>query len=1004
MTKNMFSMKQCKRALSVVLTTVLMVTLSGCASTADKNPTGGLDTDAVYAKSSNFTLTQGALYTELKHNSLSYLTNQIELATFNDYLPKVVYDDKQEELLAEYMLEAIYGTSDEDDIADQSKKDRELAVTKYIDFMYTNGITVTKAQLETAINVETMKGSDAFKNNDVREYYKINIAKYLYAVDCLEKEIEEKNKEAEKDDEVSPYFTDQDIANYYDNNYKYDYDEDINAVIIRFMNQNEANNVLRKFGIKTYNGEWFLIQPPKDEHGNTDFSKWENEADYNKYYDDYVINQSAADSADTTIAAASGSRATILKLYVEMYNYIYTYRSTLTYTNNKVDMPIDSPNYRLYYDLTTKIINADNALSNEAKEKDYKDLVTELSRSEYLTFDKEKLDTYSTSLTTYVNDTLRTEAEIDDETGEVLEFTQYTSSARSYNNFYYLIFKLSDGEDKEFYTIEEDEDDEEYYDFKLENAEMKKIYDEILDELFDEKLTSSYIDARATEKAEFISVSIYDTTIEFYYSQQNSDYKATKKSSDNLVALIKYNDKDTKTTWEIEITVKQTYDALEKLNGPQTAVALLFNDYIVTTDYYKDSDNDEDYETYKEGINFTLANFANDAYSSYGYPASIGKYAFMQAYYRTAIIDEAIEYLRLQDAKREFFLENTTTSDFYDEMQEYADLAYTNYYSLTLTNIYVYVDMDEDGEADKDWFTTESTGNQKDEYNLTPEQKVEKAHDLIKEIIAYAKADTNALATSFTNVVEEYNSSSRIEVAGDAELSGNVEATWAKYRKHGLYISTSPLDEFNNTTDKDKDLQDLVKKVYENEDLEVMMNNSFTGAHLLTNEEDFIIDEKGVNLLLVTAGTGKTEVDADGEESDLYAKVPIRIEDSYEIFDLRSEEGNKSATRAQVEVYCREYFNTGSSTSLPATASSYLSTYLNPILTKYNSEVVQLMIMQKTLATFTNTPSDFDSRLNDYISYSQRVSDNYTDTTSENSTSNFKDFWTNQVLIRGGIN
>lgn len=1013
MNKNTIFIKRLKRTLSAVTVIALMITLAGCTSTADKYPMSGIDANETYATNGSHKITNGALYTELRHGGLGYLNQQIELATFDDYVQKVdINDADQKELVAEYILTDIYGTFDEEEISDIKVDDKTLAVTKYVDVLFSEGIVATSSDLNgkyTTTEILNIDSFDSLFNNK----YTIKVAQYLYAVDRLNEKIEDHNDEAAKDDDMDVYFNDKKIADYYDNNYSFE--GEVDAIIIRFFNQDEANNVLRKFGIKTYNGEWFLIQPPKDKDGNTDFSKWTNESDYNKYYDEYTINQNADESADATITAASGTEATTLKLFVAMYNYIYTYRSTLTHGGTDVNFDASSPNFRKYYDYTTNLINSDNQLADKKSEKDtvLNSLINQ--NNSFITFDKDKLDTYSSSLTTYVHNTLKADEQTDDD-GNVVDSVQYTASARSYGSNYYLMYKLSDADQREFYTIEEDEETgEEYYDFKLtdengdSNDENQEIYDEILAELFDAELTTSYIDTVVAERNEFVTVSIYDSVFEFYYSQANAGYSNTKKTSDSLVAKITFKDKANGLEWNYEVSVVDAFTYLEASNGPETAVALLFNEFIKDSTYYSDIEDDkENYDTYKESINYTLTNFANDSYASYGYPASIGKYTFMQAYYRTAIIDEAIAYLTLQDAKREFFIENTNTSAFFTEMESFANTAYANYYSLTLTSIQVYVDMDEDGKADLDWFSKNDSSNTEldPEFRLNITEKNDLVNELIEEIISYAKTSTANLETSLSDAVNEFNSSTRIVPSEDDDkLNGNVEKTWAKYRQHGLYISVSAIGEHNNTTELEPEVQQLVKELYENEDgsLEIMQNNKFTTPYLITEEENFKKSEDGstISLLLVTSGNGKTEINFEDEDEELYVNVPIKIDDSYKLFDLSSTK--KEANLAQIEVYCREYFATGSSTSLPGEASAYLNAYLDPILTKYNSEVVQLMIMMNTLdVTFAD--ANCSARLDSFVSYAQRLSDNYVDTTSEDSTSNFKGFWSSDVLFKGGAN
>lgn len=981
--------------MSVVLAGVVMVTLAGCTESSDKNPYGGLNVNDTYATSGSYSLTVGDLYNELRHNSLGYLTQRIEEATFDDYLDKVSIEDAdQKQLVAEYILKDIHGTYDEDELDELSTYTRNLSVSKYVDAMFMEGYKIDGNDFNSILTDDIIATSSF---TTLWTEYSIDVAKYLYAFDVLTEEIEEQDADAEDDDELEKYFSDSKIATYFDNNYGNE--GEIDAVIIRFINQNEADAVLKRFGIKTYNGEWYLIQPPVSDTGQTDFSKWEHESDYNEYYDEYVISQSNPTYADTPISVL-GSETTILKIFAEIYNYIYTYRTPLTYESRSTihnNISEEESHFLYYYNLVLDLITYDR---NNTTDVSYDALITSLTTSN-TSFDKERLDNYSTSLTTYIHGTLSTKGE-EDEDGNEEDFTQYTASSRSYNGNYYLMYKMSDAPEIDFYDEDEDDDGNTIYTFNKEltfNDEI--IYDTILNELFNNELSDAYISNKASARSENIKVEIYDSTLDFYYSQSVTSYTGTKGTENNIIARIIFDDGEL--DWELEITVLATYEFLEPIYGPQTAVAKLFEQYILESDYYDDVVNQEDaYQVYKDNVYNTLTYFANDYYSSYGYPASIGKYNFMKNFYRTAVVDEAIEYLMLQDAKREFFLD--IDDSFYTEMLGFTNAAYDNYYSLTVSNILVYVDMDEDGTPDADWFTTDDEGylSSSSEYVLSATAKQTLAKNLIEDIITYAYNSTDGLVTTFSNVVEEYNNSTRIEPSSDAALSGSIEALWAKYRKHGLYISTNDLGEFSNTTvDQDAEIKAIVENLYE--DSEIIMNNSFTGATLIEGTSNYINNEQGVNLLLVTSGNGTTDIDFENEDEEIYTNVPIKIGDEYKIYESLVSTSEK-ANEVQVEVYCREYFTNGSSTSLSSSATAYLDTYLNPVLTKFNSEVVQLMIIFSTLDTITSTENtSFNESVEDYILYLQRISDDYVDTTSFDSTSNFKGFWAFIETI-GGAN
>ncbi len=80
-------MKSSRRIMAAALAGVFMISLGSCSSAGDK--TGKLDTDAVYAKSGDHTVTVGNLWNELKWSSSSVLTTQIENVVLNDKINEI---------------------------------------------------------------------------------------------------------------------------------------------------------------------------------------------------------------------------------------------------------------------------------------------------------------------------------------------------------------------------------------------------------------------------------------------------------------------------------------------------------------------------------------------------------------------------------------------------------------------------------------------------------------------------------------------------------------------------------------------------------------------------------------------------------------------------------------------------------------------------------------------------------------------------------------------------
>ena len=181
--------------------------------------------------------------------------------------------------------------------------------------------------------------------------------------------------------------------------------------------------------------------------------------------------------------------------------------------------------------------------------------------------------------------------------------------------------------------------------------------------------------------------------------------------------------------------------------------------------------------------------FANDYYSSNGYPSTIGKHTFMKLYFGTANVDEAVrDTLMVSDAMNAFFSDFTehgfTGDVFYENLVNYANGVYDKYYSLTATGLKVYVDFDEDGEADKLDPTSDA------EIIALAEELLEKAYD----VVAHSHTD---YATAVSNVVTDYKESTRTV---NAENETTPEYNWAKYRFAGLYLETTEIGEVTNST------------------------------------------------------------------------------------------------------------------------------------------------------------------------------------------------------------
>jgi hypothetical protein len=324
--------------------------------------------------------------------------------------------------------------------------------------------------------------------------------------------------------------------------------------------------------------------------------------------------------------------------------------------------------------------------------------------------------------------------------------------------------------------------------------------------------------------------------------------------------------------------------------------------------------------------------FANDYYAQSGYPSSIGKYNFMMLYYGTANVDEVVkDFLMVSDATNKFYNDFAKdNNEFYTSLLNYATKTYSDFYSLTVSGLTVYVDRDEDGVADE----------------ITDSTVLAKANELLEVAYDYVTNSNAAYSTALNNVVSAFNSSSRIESTNPT----SPEYDWAAYRSLGLHIEVSSFGTFTDTTaTKEEAIKDRVANL---NDVVVDSKLGFTSAYL-DNETVETSDNK-LTKLLVTAGALPTSAKYETEnedESKLYESINVIINDKKETINLTYT--TDEITLEQVKVYVAEHLLLGDVYSLPASTIAALDAYLLPLINKYTGSASQMTLTNNALGTIT---------------------------------------------------
>ena len=211
-----------------------------------------------------YDITKADMFKELKANvGLSTLINTVN----KQILKNLGYFDKvTEEAIAEEIEKATFEDGKEGLTAEEiAEKEEEFE--------------------------ETMFSSYGLKTLDeIKDHYRLTLAKKAYASDKLEEEIKAKDEEADEDSEK--YFKESDYTTYYNANYQ----QEFWAIIVPFSTEAQAKNALAQLGIQLHR---------KDSKVEGDFDRWVK-----------VVNEE-----EVTLTPQE-----VVKAMIDMYNTNYAYK------------------------------------------------------------------------------------------------------------------------------------------------------------------------------------------------------------------------------------------------------------------------------------------------------------------------------------------------------------------------------------------------------------------------------------------------------------------------------------------------------------------------------------------------------------------------------------------------------------------------------------------------------------------------------------------------------
>ena len=998
---------------------VLLISLSACTSAG--YPVGKLDTEEVYARAGNFTVTKGELWNELRWSASDVLNDKIEEVVIKDSFKKVEliieksyasltddekklfsddftledYNDLYEEYktrLENYVIEDIYNfsfssTDSYEQIIDLDEYAAKKLILKYSDEILST-YNISKVNGKTLIELCNEAAADESKRDNyfeiaksIKELYYSSLAKELIAYEVLDKDIKEAydNRDTDNEDDLG-YFQKTDYTSKFKSEFANQ--QDLNLILIRFSTEDEFNSTLRSFGLKVYNNT--LVQIINVDNIDCSFSE------YCTFYD----NLTTSDMKDSEITQTL-TEVQILKLYIQMYNYLYGgYRDMiydLQYADrfNNVDLRsiTDEIRNEVYYTEEEEI----QAVADIAKS--LRDNAA--SYNVDTIFTREDIDDIDSSFNTYLYETLDIPYNYDENDDSI----SYSTAVQNYNSAYWIAYKLEEDENQySFYDKNTVDDD--LYDYISENEELKNEIEALLRQ---DKLTETQINSAITERTNEVKVNIYDEAMEISYAVSNSDYSKTYGSApnSNVIATLTYNDK----TWNLNLVEDLedenaldggVFDTLEISNGITTAIDILSRKVIKETKAYENTI--EDIDDYKTQLEYVLTAFSNDYYSTNGYPSSMGKYNFMMVYFHTANIDDIVNNNYRVNGAAAKLLTNYNSDTLLNFFKTYTDQIYDNYFSISGQRLIVYLDADDD--------------NVKDEVTEWSDAQKDAAKELVLKISDELASITGSHADTLTTIVSEINNSAR------AQFEDNLiapENKWSKYRKLGLNVELETISASNSTTDLDFRLKERMYDIFHSEYYSI---NKTTPTEYI---EDLTIDtiletDDGYNLLLITSADFQTSAKFTTEDDKLgiFDSIDVYYNDEYHtITDIYND--NEQLTLEQIRLYVLEYVTNSTSNLTPSTISNAITSFLSPVLTRYTGDETQRDIVIYLIETKTDAKIEFigqNDRYQTILDINHKTADDYIDVYFEKDTTEtlktYENWWkdlqeiVSEILLQEG--
>ena len=943
--------KNIKRVMTLIFILGLTFTLVACGN-QNAVPYGSVSDDA-YVTFGDVTVSEKELYDKLRFQSADLLSTMIDEVVFAEAMTEVRQliidgDVFYNEFLDETINNAIFQQTDLDalnSLLDNSEARVLRSVEQYVDSLYLIDPSVdVDALYQDIVNMNPM-----FENYasipELLDRYVLRAGQRYYAYNTLLLEVE--------DEESTQFVEESDVVAYYKSNNEGRYD--VEVLVVRFINLNEANAALYEVGLKSdARGNWYQVPDVRivdpNNAGYVDLDDTSSEG-----YQHVVDILTDLDLLDDVIASRNASENLLSSQ--EFADYYARYSISTTRTSGASDVALPDSNvkakfveiYNLLNPATQIQVNNDGTISGITTEFD-------------TTFTYDELNELNTTLRSHVYTTLTSEDRQDEEDAN----NPYSARVQTFGSSRYLIYKLSDdGDSQEDILVDdpETEDEDEIF-----NETATALYEELRAEIIDNKLTNTYVTNQVEARYEELTIDIFDPVIRAFFDQ-TFNYNGSDSNQDgDVVATIQDS---TDVLADSDILVDDLFKRLSDRFGVNLSLDIVINKYFDAQDTYVITD--EEFADFEEQFEEIIRQFSADQFVSNGFPASMGREEFLMLAFGVTSNAQAVKELYVYPELRAQYLEDYEAhfTNIYQAFTDLAALQYEAYKSTRVSHLLVYFDQDGDGSPD----------NPQEYLDTLDAATVTDIKEGLAELVAdiYAQVgDFRSEAEAFTTLAELFNSSGRIERGSNtAPYDLQIELDYAKYRQLGFYLKyenissaiTNKSNFITNSSTLDQVFYDRAIQLHDfivgdgiEDQVElpyIDMYDDFTFNALdIATQLDDVQSSFGWHFIVTTSVTDAPsalyEATLDADERYTFELDGV----TYNVYNEGPDNGGSDAlTLNQVEYYVRQSL-TDEGPSVPSAVSTAITNYLSPVLSRYQNTFMQREIIFRLLEDGLNFASE----------------------------------------------